>query len=215
VQGPEDRQLLVGEASRFSVVFQIEPSPTSALSEDEVLDKLKQRDGELRTKLDEIARKPPSPEGTSTDPDLSFNVVVIEYRQGSIEILVILGVVYAGIKDYETVRNSLQALIRDMRDVIVRVLSDSDAGQVGSVAPGRLQQATSVTVRERGVPGQRAPQVINAATSADDLPANVSSVVQLRRWIATYLAVLLAVLYLVVTNIVLIVILGRLVLQTA
>ncbi len=217
MRGPEDRQLLGGDEDRFSVVFRIEPDvnvsgPPPEMSDEAVIRRLQRKDDDLRTRLNEIAHKPPLPEGAATDPDLSFEVVDIEYRQGSIELLVILGVVYAGVKDYETVRNSLQALIWDMREVIRTVLRE--VSPLRSVAPGQIQN-TSVRVRDREAPGQSTPQVGNAATSYGSLSNTTARALQLRRWIATYWAVLLAALYLVVTNIVLIVFLGLLVLRMA
>jgi hypothetical protein len=220
VQGPEDRQVLGGDEDRFSVVFRIEPDvnvsgPPPETSDEAVIRRLQRKDADLRTRLDEIARKPPLPEGASTDPDLRFEVVDLQYRQGSIELLVILGVVYAGIKDYETVRKSLKALMRDMREVIQTVLND--VSPLRSVARGSIR-ATSVTVREREVPGQSTQstsQVSNEATSVGSMSTSAASVLQLRRWIASNWVVLLAVLYLAVTNILLIVFLGFLLLRMA
>jgi len=217
MQTTAERLLRTGDEDRFLVVFVIEQrlllqtllderererrQAEARQEEEQVLGRLQQRENQLRQRLDEVARKPPAGSG---DPAARFEITNLYYQRGRIELFVVLGLVYAAVKDYESVRNSLRRLLRDMENVIRGVL---DLDQSPWVILPEIR-STSAEVQDSAGRGQSRQRVVNVSPEDNrELPLERAPQPPARwdvsRWI---------VLYLIVSNILLITLLGLLLL---
>jgi hypothetical protein len=134
-----------------------------------------------------------------------FKVQSVFYDIGSVELFVVLGVVYTAAKDYGTIRENLHRLTNDLRPMIGNVLGiDWEKVPVsGRVAQGGM--SSPETEREN-------VETVPASTPHDDAPQTLRQAAPTSQGFSERAGF---VLYLAISNIVLILVLGLLLLKTA